>query len=399
MCDTLVIARPGAPQLFAKNSDRDPNEAQLLEWHPRLDHARGARLRCTWIEISQVERTNAVVLSRPFWTWGAEMGTNEHGLTIGNEAVFTRQPTRRTGLTGLDLVRLALERCESAREGAEAIVELIGRYGQGGGCGHEDRSFTYHNSFLLADGVEAFVLETADRLWAVERVEGTRSISNGLTIDGFAQRQGSTLKSWAARAAWRRRRVEALGREVTTPIDLMALLRDHGVGRDAPRYRSVFGALEAPCAHAGGLLVATQTTASWIAELGPDRQRLWATGTAAPCTSLFKPIAVDSPLDVGEPIDRADGSSLWWRHERLHRRMVRNPSAFGDILAERDAIERAWVSSTRSSAATFEVASRRLDDWVALAKRRKVTDIRPLPVKAYWAKHNRRAGLGLRGLR
>ena len=124
MCDSVVVVADGGV-LLAKNSDRDANEAQVLEWHARRSRAPGGRVRCTWIEIPQVAETNAVLISRPFWMWGAEMGANEHGVAIGNEAVFTKEPYADSCLTGMDLLRLALERARTAAEAVAVITGLL----------------------------------------------------------------------------------------------------------------------------------------------------------------------------------------------------------------------------------------------------------------------------------
>jgi dipeptidase len=390
VCDTVVVVGDGRV-LFAKNYDMDPNEAQLLEWHPRRSHPRDATLRCTWISVPQVAETHAVVISRPFWMWGAEMGANEHGVAIGNEAVFTNQPYATSGLTGMDLVRLALERSVNAADAVTVLTELLERHGQGGGCGHERRSFTYHNSFVVADPVTAFVLETAGENWAVEQVSsGVRSVSNGLTIAPFAKRYGDRLRTTVSACRARRAHTQRVTSIEASPADLIALLRSHG---DAawPHYSPVNGAMAAPCMHAGGILAASQTTASWVSELRPAGSLHWATATAAPCTSLFKPVRVDEPVELGTPADdRFDDRTIWWRHERLHRAALRNLRRVGFVV-ERDEVQRRWLVDPPSSASAFSEADALVARWTQELGLPR--DVRPRWVRRYWLERDRRARL------
>jgi len=417
VCDTLVSLTDDGV-LFAKNSDRDPNESQVIEWHAAADHPPGSSVTCTWIEVPQAAHTHAVAISRPWWMWGAEIGANEHGVVIGNEAVFTRGLQERArsarrgrlepGLLGMDMLRLALERCTTATAAVDCIIELLERHGQAGSCSHDHPRLTYDNSFIVADPSGATVLETADRAYATERVAGPgRSISNGLTIASFAAAHADPLRGRVAQCAARRARTEAAAGAATGVDDLFAALRDHGPG-GLPHYAPANGALAAPCAHPGGLLTSTQSTASWVADLRPGSgsgpgaggaAQHWVTATAAPCTSLFKPITVHTPVDLGPvPSNTFDDRSLWWRHELLHRTAMRDPAALiGRYAAERALTERAWLRHPPPSAEAFAVAERLRARWLAdvtaAATAPGADDLRPRLVRQMWRRWNRAAGI------
>ena len=80
MCDTLcVVGARGT--LFAKNSDRPPNEPQVVEALDR--RAPGGALRTQYLELTD-RGAHALLASRPTWLWGLEHGVNEHGVAIGN---------------------------------------------------------------------------------------------------------------------------------------------------------------------------------------------------------------------------------------------------------------------------------------------------------------------------
>ncbi|KFM62463.1 Secernin-2, partial [Stegodyphus mimosarum] len=188
-CDTFVVLPPGTALncvVFGKNSDRPKGEVLEVVYFPAENHPAGSKVQCTYIAVDQAEHTHAVILSKPAWMWGAEMGANDAGVCIGNEAVWTKlngPGDTEEKLLGMDLVRLGLERSNSAKEAVEIISSLLEEHGQGGPCSDSIPDFTYHNSFLIADSKEAWVLETAGNLWAAEHItSGCRNISNCLTI-------------------------------------------------------------------------------------------------------------------------------------------------------------------------------------------------------------------------
>lgn len=442
MCDTFVAlggATADGAVIFGKNSDREPNEAQALEYHAPAEHSRGEGLRCTYLTIPQVRATHGVLLSRPFWMWGAEMGANDRGVVIGNEAVWTKMPLNKgKGLTGMDLLRLALERGRNAEAALEVIIQLLADFGQGGICGYEDKKMAYHNSFIIADPEEAWVLETAGPLWAAKRVKGYYSISNGLTIGGEMDRRHPDLISHARKKGWvgkgkdfhfaraysdwfytrfsassiRRHRSLCLLEERAGGLDIrsaLQVLRDHGAG--SASYRPDGHWLGSRiCAHAGNSLTrhATQTVGSMVAHLKPQEQVYWVTGTAAPCTGIFKPVWMQGKVLPGmgaAPGGKYDSASLWWHHERLHRLVLQD---YEDRLAayrkERDELESAFIDRAEKveeggrealTALSFRSSREAGSKW---AGRVAGLPVRRRPgrlYRKYWAKQNARAGMRL----
>lgn len=399
MCDTFVL-RTDAGMLLAKNSDRDVNEAQLWEWTPAAEHPPAAAAELTWVSVPQVSRTHATVVSRPWWMWGAEMGANEHGVAIGNEAVFTKEKAgREPGLLGMDLLRLALERATSARDAVEVMVALLEEHGQSGPCSHEHPRFTYHNSFLVADRNEAVVLETAGRHWATEEVTGrARSISNGLTIPGFAEKHSDRLRSRVSGCAVRRGLTQRGAETSSGVLDAMAVLRDNGTG-GGPRWSPVTGSMVGPNMHGGGLVASSQTVASWVSDLAAGIH--WATGTAEPALSMFVPLRVGAPLDESTYLtagvdNTADVESLWWRHERVHRLALRDWVGSERMLGpERDRMQAHWVADPPPTDEALEDADARYDEWRKLLADLGAPDTRPWWLRRRWAGYDRRAGLHL----
>jgi dipeptidase len=451
MCDTLVAtgeATADGSVILAKNSDRQPNEAHVLARVPRARHEPGEMVQCTYIAIPQVLETYEVLLSKPFWIWGAEMGANEHGVAIANEAVFTKEPyDKEPGLIGVDLLRLALERASTARQALDVIVALLAAHGQGGNCGFRHKEY-YHNSFLLADPAEAWLLETAGRYWAAERVRDVRSISNGLTIGSEWDLASPDLVAHAVDKGWCTSRADfhfarcysdflytrldgsrprqcrssellQAGQGQIDVLSMMDALRDHGARAEGnPDWDPSRGrVMDTLCVHASlGPLRPSQSTGAMVAHLSPGLQTYWLTGTSATCTGIFKPAFLGGATlpDLGpQPEGTYDPESLWWFHERLHRAVIRDYAGRQPLYREqRDVLEASFVHEVEDlrarlggvatveraehltvlTASCFERARQATARWIEAVQSVPPRNRATIPFRIAWAMLNRQAG-------
>lgn len=351
-CDTLAVAADNSAchsHMMAKNSDRPIGEAQPLQWFPPADHTAGEMLAITGMEIPQVSHTYGVLGSKPYWMYGFEMGVNDQGVVIGNEAENSRDKDceKKEGILGMDLLRLGLERGATAREALDVIVALLEEYGQLRNASALYQSH-YENSYIIMDPEEIWVLETASRRYAAKRVmTGVFNIGNCYTLEkdlelaspdleAHARENGwllpdepfnfskAYMKDFAAQTLaiprWRRVRQLSQEKELHDLDSLKAIFRDHYEGDLVlqPRYGASTGYLPTVCRHALQWDM-SQTASSMIAWYQDGIGTVVREAYSQPCCSLYLPAypGVPLPAEMAFAEGTFSEDSLWWQMDRL----------------------------------------------------------------------------------
>ncbi|XP_064087468.1 secernin-3-like isoform X2 [Macrobrachium nipponense] len=382
-CDTFVVlgdCTKGGHVVFGKNSDRPSEEVQEIIYRPQMKHEEGSKLKCTYIEIDQVGHTHAVILSKPSWMWGAEMGANEHNVCIGNEAVWTKLESNEDSterLLGMDLVRLGLERSSTAEMAVDVITSLLQEHGQGGPCSDTETSLIYHNSFLICDPQEAWILETAGKHWAAEQIKsGYRNISNALSIGTKIDKMSDGLKELAQEKGWwdgtgdfhfarAYGASEANGRKEGGEKLLSKFSEGGKFGLE-----SMFSVLrdeESGICMCYGSFVSTSSQVSVLSSGSQRPSCHWFTGTPDPQRSVFKPFIFTSNVKISPHIqspkipDDEDPAKIVPRFAKkvnrthlLYRRQQAATENGGSIVETLRELERKCVQETEACLENFD---------------------------------------------
>jgi secernin len=266
------------------------------------------------------------------------MGCNEYGVTIGNEAVASKEPLKENGLLGMDLLRLGIERGKTAKESLEIIIDLLEKYGQGGA--HNKKGLNYHNSMIIADPNEAYVLEMVGDWWIVEIVKDYRSISNNLSIRGKGDMRKEGLIQHAIEQGYCNDDDDfnfkinfspsplpeifpldsrdgcslnqlAQNKGKITPGMMMTFLREHEVGI---------------CMHGRS----ERSVGSQVSHLRSKKRSIhWFTGSTVPCLGIFKPYVFpvngQKVLEPG-PYKEINSEWFWNRHNNYIVSLVKKPN-------------------------------------------------------------------------
>lgn len=432
-CDTLAVHADHSAcggTVLAKNSDRPARECQPVR---HLGSRQGGgKIRLAYLDIDDVAETIPHLGSSPYWCWGHESGVNAHGVGIGNEAIFTRDlannatrhrhgETVQPGILGMELLRLALERADSAHAAVDVMTSLVERFGQwGAGTRATDvAGAAYDNSYLVADSDEIWVLETSGRRWAAKRVEQpTWALSNEATLRDDWTECAADLQDAARDSGW----CSSAGRvdfalavtDPQVPLQLShirlqrsrtllqqfldhgtigleqvrTLLRDHYEDSflQGPKFNAARPDFLTLCMHESPAgFTWGNTAASTIMVLPNDATPVMWWAPVTPCTSVYLPIVPHGsrlpgilsrsgtargtgPNPESSDPDGYAEDSLWWRFQRLLE--IVNGDQLGGTYQDRQPIVRSVLDQLQAhfveEADALAVTNADGNEWSAL---------------------------------
>jgi dipeptidase len=357
-CDIVVaLGRATAERqtLFGQNSDSRQWPSPGLVRAPGRQAALGERVRTQFRDLDQARQTFTLIGSQPEGWWGFTHGVNEHAVAIGTVPQRTRLAAGPGSLCGGDLVRLALERCRTARQSVDLLTNVVERHGlrpaPGAAPGQADQGF------LIADASEAFYVEAAGSFWVYQEVAEVKAASGvclirqdwdrispglaGHVIDqGWWPADGSKIDFAGAVAECPTGEESGLrrwGRATLLleqqnghidPLFFRRLLSDHyeGTHFEVDPLAPIPGPVPL-CQH---FLrpESTLTASSWVVPLGAADQPVLAwCAFGPPCLSLYFPVFLDGDLPL--PLDQrqviAGQACFRQRHAWLVNHAVADP--------------------------------------------------------------------------
>lgn len=374
MCDTVWFTGNNL-SIFGKNSDRNAQEAQTVELLP--ERATRKEIVIGPFKLSVQDQGFACCASVPIWMDGAEMGVNEWGVAIGNEAVFSRFARAKTGVPGMIFLKTALMASRSADEALQVLIALTEAHRQGGRCSYRG-SLMYDNSYLICDRAKAFVLETAGHYWAWKEAGERCAISNAYSIttdfkrlDAYSRKMLAPVNAQMAcldeadagrigeKSSWKafveqrfmnlfthgdRRRLAvqsaldalAAANAASTEaqpdeqqklvLGMLSILRSHNAS-------SANGHTVRVCNHCNDLS-GNPTTASMLVQFlaGTEDFVVWFTGAPYSCANLYKPIICKNrefiPLWTQyDYVPHAKASVLYWQYRNEKLKHIRTRPA------------------------------------------------------------------------
>jgi hypothetical protein len=347
--------------LFGYNHNGRPNAGVCLGRSVGRSFSLGEKVTTSQLSVPQARQTYTTLGLQAAGEWGFSCGVNEHGVAVGQTRIPTRQQPRFAALTGAELVRLTLERANSARSAVEVATDLIGRFGQGD---PREGDWPDDGALLLADGREAFVLEAWGNYWALQQVGRVKAMTGACLLRQDWDRLSPGLSELAIRQGWwpedgqKLDFTAALGRRGP---DHEAAVRRWGQSTlqleqcsgqiDDLFFRRLLRDLSEHFRSAGSEGPAPEclTTASLIVELSADATdwpAIWC-ALGAPTASVYFPLSLAGDLLSALVDDGGRGCRMWQQLVRWQNACRQDPHQRAAVRAGLAGLQERLDQNTR----------------------------------------------------